>query len=261
VYPLVVLKILHLLEGHPADVAGDDQTTVVYLHVYLVLVALDELLATQVARVFVPGLPLVDDSNVVLQALLVTVGEAAVTALIPLVLNVLGLVHLARGHVSKLLPTEGTFESFPCRVMEDGGVPDQTLLQLEHAGTVLALVRPVVLVYHQVSLHIAECVVPLLTGRALVTLTNPSVLLSVKASQEVLIRDVFAHDDEFFGILIQAVVGEVQHNVVIRNNSVLPTPVIFWLFFLDLLFLLRSIQIKFPLIIRVNFNLGLKLRF
>ena len=104
--PLVVLKILHLLEGHPADIAGDDQTTVVYLHVYLILVALDELLATQVARVFVPGLPLVDDSNVVLQALLVAVGEAAVTALVSLTLNMFRLVHLAGGNISELLSTK-----------------------------------------------------------------------------------------------------------------------------------------------------------
>ena len=71
--PLMVLQILHLLKSHPADVAGDDKTSVVYFHVNLVLVTLDKLFPTETAGVFVPGLPFVYHCNVTLEALLVAV--------------------------------------------------------------------------------------------------------------------------------------------------------------------------------------------
>ena len=70
---LVISEILQLLECHPADITGDDQTTLVYPHVCLVLVGLGKLLATQIAGVFVPGLTLMDDGHVILQALFVAV--------------------------------------------------------------------------------------------------------------------------------------------------------------------------------------------
>ena len=41
---LVISQILQLLECHPADITGDDQTTLVYPHVCLVLVGLGKFL-------------------------------------------------------------------------------------------------------------------------------------------------------------------------------------------------------------------------
>ena len=87
VYLLVVFQILQLLEGHPADITGDHQTAIVYPHVSLVLMGLDKFLTTEVAGVFIPGLTLVDDGNVILQALLVAVRETTVAALVSFALN------------------------------------------------------------------------------------------------------------------------------------------------------------------------------
>ena len=63
---LVVFQILQLLEGHPADITGDDQTSIMYPHVSLVLVRFDKFFTTEVTGVLVPGLTLVYDGHVIL---------------------------------------------------------------------------------------------------------------------------------------------------------------------------------------------------
>ena len=75
-------------------------------HVSLVLVRFDKFFTTEVTGVLVPGLTLVYDGHVILQALFVAVGEPTVAALVSLALNMFGLVHLARGNISELLTTK-----------------------------------------------------------------------------------------------------------------------------------------------------------
>ena len=94
----------------------------------------------------------------------------------------------------------------------------QALLQLEHAGTVLALVGPLLLVDHEVPLHVTESVVLLVTCRALVALGLATVFLGVQAADKVIVRKILAHDDEFIGVFIQTVLGKIQHNVIIWDN-------------------------------------------
>ena len=93
---------------------------------------------------------------------------------------------------------------------------DQALLQFEHAGTVLALIGSLVFVNHQVSLHVTESVVPLLTGGALVGLHLTPVFLGVKPSEKILVSEVLAHNGEFSAVLIYAVLGKIKDDIVIH---------------------------------------------
>ena len=87
----------------------------------------DKFLATQVASVFVFGLSLVYDGNVLLQTVTLKIRSIALTALISLPLDMCGLVSLSTVNIPELFSTVRTLETLPGRVMVISVVPDQTL--------------------------------------------------------------------------------------------------------------------------------------
>ena len=102
-----------------------------YLDMSFEVEGFDKFLATQVASVFVFGLSLMYDGNVLLQTVTLKVRSIALTALISLPFNRFGPVSLLMSlytvNVPEVFPTYGTLETLPRRVMVISVVPDQTL--------------------------------------------------------------------------------------------------------------------------------------